>query len=78
MSINNNVITRVYHSPDGKEEKYYVGTIAPEGNTYKVTFTQAYKPEYVGNTHVNKFMISGNSFTMQSADGVFTEVWNKK
>lgn len=78
MSINNNTITRVYHSPDGKEEKFYVGTIAPEGNAYKVTFTQAYKSEYVGNTHMNKLNLNGKSFTLQAEDGSFTEVWSKK
>lgn len=78
MSIQDGTMTRVYHSPDGKQEKYYVGKITPEGEWQTVTFTQAYKPEYVGNKHKNKFILNGKTFTMKSDDGTFTEVWSKK
>lgn len=77
MSINNNTMVRKYTSPT-KEEKFYEGTMKQEGDIYTIKFTKAYKPEYVGAEHKNKITLSGNTLTMEGADGKFKEIWTKK
>lgn len=78
MTIGNNEMSRTYTSPDGKDQKFYVGTMKQEGDLVAVKFTKAYKPEYVGNVHKNKLEWQGSALTMTSDDGKFKEVWTKK
>lgn len=79
MLIEKGMMSRSYKSKDGKEEKFYEGTMKSEGSdVYAVKFTKAYKSEYVGNEHKNKIMLSGATLTMESTDGKFKEVWTKK
>lgn len=78
MVISSDTMSRIYHSPDGKSDKYYVGKLKPEGGLYSVQFDYAYNPSYVGNKHTNKIELKGTELTMTSEDGVFKEVWQKK
>ncbi|MBI4212508.1 MAG: hypothetical protein HY540_07720 [Deltaproteobacteria bacterium] len=78
MKIANNTISRTYHSPDGKSEKFYIGDLTQKGDLYTVKYTKAYKPEYVGNEHTNKMTVQGNALTIEATDGKFKEVWTKK
>lgn len=78
MVIEKGTMTRVYHSPDGTTEKYYVGDLKKVGDLYTIKFTQAYKPSYVGNEHKNKITLSGTKLLIESPDGTFTETWGRK
>jgi len=79
MVIDNNTMTRVYRSPDGSVQKYYIGDLKQNGDLFTTTFKYAYKPNYVGNSHDNKITVSGQKLTMSSPDGAsFKEVWVKK
>lgn len=78
MVIKNNTMSRIYRSPDGTQEKYYVGTLTQNGTIYTVKFTDTYKPEYVGNEHRNTMTVDGMSLVIGSEDGKFKEVWAKK
>ena len=78
MNISNNMMARDYKSPDGKETKFYEGTMKQDGGNYTIKFTKAYKPEYVGAEHKNKITLSGKTLTMEAVDGKFKEVWTKK
>ena len=78
MIITNGTMSPIYHSPDATQEKYYVGTLTPTGNLYTIKFTQAYKPEYIGNEHRNKITVDGAGLVVESEDGKFKEVWTKK
>ena len=78
MTIAKETMSRKYTSPDGKEVKFYEGTMKHDGDTYAITFTKAYKPEYVGQEHKNKITLTGNTLTMEAIDGKFKETWTKK
>lgn len=78
MVIVNGTMSRIYHSPDAKTEKYYVGPMTEEGGFQVVKFSYAYKPEYIGNAHKNKMVLEGGNLTMTSDDGKFKEIWLKK
>lgn len=78
MTIKGNEVTRNYKAPDGKAEKFYTSTMTQNGNWYVLKHTKAYKPEYVGNEHKNKFIVNGATLTMESEDGKFKEVWTKR
>lgn len=78
MKITNNTMTRNLTSADGKDTKFYEGTLTLNGDVYTIKYTKAYKPEYVGNEHKNKITINGNTLTMEDVNGKFKEVWTKK
>lgn len=78
MTINNGTMIRKYTGPDGKEQKFYEGTLKQDGDVYTIKFTRAYKPEYVGSEHKNKITLSGKTLTMEGLDGKFKETWEKK
>lgn len=75
MTIKGAEMTRNYKSPDGKMEKFYTSTMKSEGSIYVLKHTKAYKPEYVGNEFKNKINLKGDTLTIESEDGKFTEVW---
>ena len=78
MVITNGTMSRLYHSPDGVQEKYYVGAMTQVGDVTTLRLTQAYKPEYVGNEHRNLIRFTGTNLIVESEDGKFKEVWTKK
>lgn len=78
MVIKGNEVNRTYKSSDNTQEKFYTSTFKQDGNIYVLTHTKAYKPEYVGNEHRNKFLLNGNTLVIESEDGKFQETWNKK
>ncbi|MBI5299199.1 MAG: hypothetical protein HY877_02735 [Deltaproteobacteria bacterium] len=78
MVVKGDTISRTYKSVDGKEERFYIGTIKKDGDVYVVKYTKAYKPEYVGNEHKNKFIVNGATLSIEATDGKFKEVWTKK
>lgn len=79
MKIAGNTMSRNFASKDGKETKFYESTMKNEsGDLYSCTFTKAYKPEYVGQTHQNKIQSNGTQVTIESPDGKFKEIWSKK
>ena len=78
MSIKGDTISRTYKSADGKEDRFYIGTLKKDGDLYTVTYTKAYKPEYVGNQHQNKFIMNGSNLKIEAPDGKFQETWTKK
>jgi len=77
MVITNNTLSRVYHSPDGTTEKFYVGDLKKEGEFFTVTFTDTYKKKYVGDVHRNKFTFDAGMLTILSDDGKFKEIWKR-
>ncbi|MDO8494286.1 MAG: hypothetical protein Q7S68_03005 [Deltaproteobacteria bacterium] len=78
MTIQNDTVARTYKSVDGKETKAYTAALKQEGDVYNFTITKSYKPEQVGTIHKNKITTAGKTLTIESADGVFKEVWAKK
>ena len=77
LELGSDILSRHYQSADGATKKFYVGPVKVEGDIYVVTFTEAYKPEYVGNTHRNRLSLKDGLLTMTSEDGKFVEVWKK-
>lgn len=79
MKIAGGTMSRTFTSKDGKESKFYDSTMKNEGgDLYSCTFTKAYKPEYVGQTHKNRITSAATQVTIEAPDGSFKEVWTKK
>ncbi len=79
MKIASGAMDREFKSADKKETKFYMSTMKNDGgDIYTCKFTNAYKPEYVGQEHKNKIVLKGSELTIESADGKFQEVWTKK
>lgn len=79
MKIAGGTMRRDFTSPDGKETKFYESSMKDDGhNVYSMTFTKAYKPEYVGKAYKNKVTVNGNKLVVSDVDGKFTEEWVKK
>lgn len=79
MKIENNLLVRNLKSKDGAETRFYETTMTDKGgDVYVLKTIKAYKPEYIGDEQTNKITAKGNLVTLQSLDGKFNEVWQKK
>ncbi|MDO8528080.1 MAG: hypothetical protein Q7T03_10400 [Deltaproteobacteria bacterium] len=78
MTIKGDEMYRTYKSADGKEQKFYTSIIKQDGKIYILKHTKAYKPEYIGNEHRSKIILSGATLILESEDGKFKENWDKK
>ena len=55
-----------------------ISTMKEDGKIYVIKHANVYKPEQIGDEFKNKITVSGDLLTIESEDGEFKEVWQKK